>query len=324
MEVNRLKRFIIVMLAALTLLSSVIAQPKKPDIRFGGQFYPEDFLLKGNDFFGKYGITVSHTIFSSGTENNEALISGNIDIGVGSDSKTAALFNAIGDQALIIGTVQRGNRYSTMVRKDAAYKDWAELKGKKVATRFGTGAEFVLRKYFDTRKDVAWTDFQWINMKTEDMIAALDRRQIEAFTMWAPTGEISEAEGIAKPMRLYGDVALTPVFIHTTKKFVEKNRPAVVRFLAGMLDKAEMITKDVPIASKYAAEAAKKMNYSISAEAFGLIFRRIDFRIEYDNAIIEELIDTAEYLKKLGMLDKVPAFIYDTSLIEEARKLRSK
>ena len=31
-------------------------------IRYGGQLYPEEFLLKGGDFFSKYGLIVEHTL----------------------------------------------------------------------------------------------------------------------------------------------------------------------------------------------------------------------------------------------------------------------
>ena len=56
-------------------------------ITYGGQYYPGEFLLKGYDFFGEQGLDVNHILFSSGTENSIALISGSVDINVGSDSK---------------------------------------------------------------------------------------------------------------------------------------------------------------------------------------------------------------------------------------------
>jgi len=276
-------------------------------IRYGGQYYPGEFLLDGHDFFSEFGLNVKHTLFSSGTENNEALISGNIDVNVGSDSKSVALFNAIGDKALIIGTVQRGNRYSTMIRKDAPYKDWADLKGKQVGTRFGTGAEFVLRKYFDSRDDLSWDDFEWVNVKTEDMIAALANGQIEAFTVWAP-----------------GDVALTPVLIHTTADFKDKNRDLLVRFLAAHLKKAELIKNDPGLAAEYAAKAAKEKGINVSADAFKLIFERINFQIEFDESIIEELKKTAAFLQSQKKIDSIPEFNYDMSLINDAKKLIEK
>ena len=290
-----------------------------PSVRYGGQFYPEEFLLDGHDFFGPQKVNVEHTIFSSGTENNEALISGNIDINVGSDSKSVALFKAMGDKALIIGTVQRGNRYSTMIGPDATYTDWADLKGKVVGTRFGTGAEFVLRKYFDTRDDISWEDFEWVNIKTEDMIAALVNKKIEAFTVWAPTGEIAEAQGNAKLLRNFGDVAMTPVLIHTTKAFADNNHEAIVRFMMAHLEKAKMIKENPVEAAKYAASAAKERGMEVSPEAFELIFARINFQIDFTPALIDELKETGAFLQAQGKIDEVPTFYWDESFVREAQ-----
>jgi len=307
----------------VTLLSVVGILVMGVNIRYGGQYYPGEFLLEGYDFFAEQGLEVKHVLFSSGTESNMALISGNIDINVGSDSKTVALFNAIGDKALIIGVIQRGNRYSTVVRNPET-KDWSQLKGKIVATRFGTGAEYVLRKYFEMRKDLKWEDFRWVNLKTEDMISALASGKIEAFTVWSPTGEIAVAQGVGVIMRSYGDIALTPVQIHTTKKFAEKHREEIIKFLMAHIKKYWLIKDNPELAAKYAAEAAKKMGINVSKNVFELIFKRIDFSIDFDEEVLKkELTNTAEFLKEQGKINHIPEFYIDKSFLEEAlRRLK--
>ncbi|MFW6041132.1 MAG: ABC transporter substrate-binding protein, partial [Thermoplasmatota archaeon] len=212
------------------------------DIRYGGQYYPGEFLLKGNpELWETYDLEVEHTLFSSGAENNKALISGDVDVNCGADSKTIALFNSIPDKAVIIGTVQRGDRYATVVREGSDYDSWEDLKGKTVATRFGTGAEGILRRYFEEEGYDWEDDFDFVNMKIEDMINALDSGQIEAFTAWEPTPAIAEAQGVAEVMTTYSDTALVPASIHTTQEFAENNEDELIRFLAAQLDKAEMI-----------------------------------------------------------------------------------
>lgn len=315
-----MKKIIIAGLFISILLISCVKKEENV-ISYGGQYYPGEFLLEGHDFFSPWGISVKHTLFSSGTENNEALISNNIAINVGSDSKSVALFHAVGDKVLIIGTVQRGDRYSTVIPVDSDYQDWVDLKGKKVGTRFGTGAEFVIRKYFDSRDDIEWDDFQWVNLKTEDMISTLANGQIEAFTVWAPTGEIAESQGICRLLRSYGDVALTPVLIHVNKKFAEENEESLVKFLAGHLKKAELIKTDPRQAAIYAAQAAEDRGIEVSAEAFELIFNRIDFSIDFDQEIITELKNTALFLMEQGKIDVIPEFHWDKKYIEQAKEL---
>ena len=295
----------------------------KVDIRYGAQYYPGEFVLKGYPhLWEKYNLKIEHILFSSGAENNQALISGRCDINVGSDSKTVALFSVIEDRVLIIGTLQRGDRYATIVRADSKYKTWEDLKGKVVGTRLGTGAEQVLRRYFDREKDLAWEDFRWVNLKLEDMIAALQGGSIEAFTVWAPTWAIAEAQGVGKVLRMYGDIALVPVSIHTTRAFAKKHRPEIVKFLAAHLDKAEMIRADPERAAKLAAKAASAKGYNVSADAFLNVFKRIDFSLGITDGTLNAIRDTARFLYDKKKINKIPVFKHDKSFLEEAMVLQ--
>lgn len=320
-----LGRLSIVIGALVILLAGVliVGGDDQEAIRYGGQYYPGEFLLKGYpELWAKYGIEVEHILFSSGTENNLALISGSIDINVGSDSKTAALFAAIPDEALIIATVQRGDRYSTIVGVDSPYQTWDDLKGKTVGTRLGTGAEQVLLRYFDQVEDLSWDDFNWVNIKIEDMIAALDNESIEAFTAWEPTPAIAESQGVGRVLRSYGDIALVPVSIHTTLEYAESHREEIVRFLAAHLDKVDLIESFPDLAGRLAAEAAGAQGIEVSPDAFVRIFNRVDFSLQVDDEVIASIQDTAAFLYEKDKLDVIPEFRWDGSFLEEAKLLR--
>lgn len=311
------------LLIATSMFTGCIGKEKGVEIRYGGQYYPGEFLLEGKNFWEKYDLKVQHILFSSGSENNQALISREIDINCGSDSKTVALFNAIPDRALIIGTIQRGDRYATVVRIDSNYQSWENLKGKTVATRLGTGAEQVLRRYFEQNKNLSWDDFRWVNLKIEDMISALESGTIEAFTAWEPTPSIAEAQGGGRILRTYGDVALVPVCIHTTVEFAQKHHDEIVKFLAAQMDKADMIKNNPKEAAELAAKAASKYGYNVSANAFERVFKRINFSIDFDGNVIDAINDTAHFLYEQGKIDKIPKLRWDRSFIEEAKKLRA-
>ena len=304
---------------------NIVEAGSKADIRYGAQYYPGEFVLKGYpQLWEKYGLSVEHILFSSGAENNQALISGRCDINVGSDSKTVALFSVIEERALIIGTLQRGDRYATIVRADSDYQTWKDLKGKIVGTRLGTGAEQVLRRYFDKEKNLAWEDFRWVNLKLEDMIAALQGKSIEAFTVWAPTWAIAESQGVGKVLRMYGDIALVPVSIHTTRGFAKKHRPEIVKFLAAHLDKAKMIRTNPERAAQLAAKAASAKGYNVSACAFLNVFKRIDFSIDITDGTLNAIKDTAAFLYSKKKITKIPTFTYDKTFFEEAVALQKK
>lgn len=288
-------------------------------IRYGGQYYPEEFLLKGApEIWSDNGISVDHILFSSGTENNQALISGEVDVNVGSDSKSVSLFGAIPDQAVIIAAVQRGDRYSTIVRTDSSYQSWEDLKGKTVGTRLGTGAEQVLLRYFELNEDLNWDDFNWVNLDVEEMVAALDNGSIEAFTAWEPTPAIAESQGVGRVLRSYGDIALVPVCLHTTLDYAAGHRQELVAFLKAHKEKVDLIESDPDRAAELAAAAASAQGIVVDAEAFKRVFERVDFSLEITPEVIASLEDTAQFLYDQGKIDSIPEFRVDTSFLDEA------
>jgi len=311
------------LLVCLLSVTSIVANEELTTIRYGGQYYPGEFLLKGlPTIWDTYSLDVEHILFSSGTENNQALIAGNIDINVGSDSKTVALFAAIPDDVVILATIQRGDRYSTIVPVDSDYETWYDLVGKTVGTRLGTGAEQVLLRYFDQLDDLSWDDFNWVNIGVEDMSAALANGSIEAFTAWEPTPAIAESQGIGRVLRSYGDIALVPVSIHTTLEYAQSHREEIVRFLAAHLDKVALIESAPRLAAELAAQAASAQGSDVSPDAFLKIFERVDFSLEFDDAVLASIQDTAAFLYEKDKVDSIPEFRWDGSFLEEAIQLR--
>ena len=318
-------KFLIGMFSAVLLTSlmcgCISSGGSEADITYGGQFYPEEFVLLGyGELWDEQGLNVDHILFSSGAEGNEAIIAGRVDINAGSDSKTIALFNAIPDDALILATVQSGNRYTTIVREGSGYENWDDLVGKTVAVRSGTGAESVLRKYFDM-EGYHWEDFNWVNLMVENMIAALQSGQIEAFTAWEPTPAIAESQGIGVFMMSYGDVSSSPVILHTTKGFAEGHRDEIVSFLAVHIKKANLIHNSPAEAANKASQAALAIGIEVSPDAFIKIFERIDFSVAINDDIIASIYETAEFLFQEGKIGSIPTLVYDSSYLEEAETL---
>ncbi len=293
------------------------------DIRYGSQYYPGEFLLEGHpEFWSKYNVTVEQRLFLSGGDNNIALIAGEVDINCGSDSKTVSLFSAKPDETLLIGTIQRGDRYSTVVRNDSSYTSWYDLVGQPVGIKYGTGAEQVVLRYFDTVSDLGWDNFTWIPMEVTNMISALETEQIEAFTAWEHTPSVAVDQGIGKIMMSYGYLALTPASLHTTKAFAYAHPTEVIGFLAGHLDKYQMITEDIDTAAQIAHEAALARNTNISANAFKLIFQKIDFQIDFNETIIEAIEDTAQFMFDNEQIPSIPDIVWDDRFVKAAMELQ--
>jgi ABC-type nitrate/sulfonate/bicarbonate transport system substrate-binding protein len=102
---------------------------------------------------------------------------------------------------------------------------------------------------------------------------------------------------------------------------LENHRDVLVRFLAAHLEKAQLIREKPEQAAELAAAAAAERNLNISPEAFALIFERINFQVEFQPSLMEELQQTAAFLKEQGKIQEVPEFYYDRSLLADAKEL---
>ncbi|MFW5829760.1 MAG: ABC transporter substrate-binding protein [Planctomycetota bacterium] len=288
-------------------------------LRYGGQIYPGEMVLKGApELWQQADADVKHIIFSSGTENNQALISGEIDVNCGSDSKTVALAKALGDDLVILATIQKGDRYSTVVAEGSGITGWAGLKGETVAVRKGSGAEQVLLRFFQQQDDLSWDDFTWVNLKVEDMPAALTSGTIAAFTAWEPTPAITEAREQGTVLRSYGDIASVPVSLHTTRQYLDAHRDQVIAFLRAHLAKAQLIQSDPQRAAGLAAQAAAASGSEVPSEAFLRIFKRVDFGLEVDAGVLDSIRNTATFLAEQGRIEQAPVIRHDPEPLREA------
>jgi NitT/TauT family transport system substrate-binding protein len=322
----------IIIIGAVGIIGLTIFSPPPLEpgtIRYGGQYYPGEFLLQGYpSMWDKYDINVSHTLFSSGTEGNEALIGGSVDVNVGSDTKTIALFMQDDFNPLIIGTTQRGNRYSTIIPADSNVTSWTELVGKTIGYVEGTGADTIMQRYFAADPDglglEMHANFTWDSRAVTTLPSALQSGLIDAFTAWELTPTVAVDQGIGKILRSYGDVALTPVSIHTTVEYARDNPDLLIAFLAGHLDKQDMIENDTSTAAGHASTAASDFGGTLSTAAFEGLFNRINYQIEFDAALIADIDATAEFLvENMSKYTSVPTLVYNTSFVEAAKELRA-
>lgn len=88
------------------------------------------------------------------------------------------------------------------------------------------------------------------------------------------------------------------------------------------MDKAEMILNNRTGAAQMAALGASKMAIDVPAEAFETDFQRINFQIDFNYTIIEEIYATADFLYSIGKIDKIPTLVFDTTFVEAAQQLR--
>jgi taurine transport system substrate-binding protein len=167
----------------------LLAAGKAPEtVRVG--FFLETkptMIAKGEGWFDKLsGGKCAWTEAGSGAEINAAMAGKSLDIGlaIGSSPTASGISQKLPYE--LVGMVDNiGPAEDMVVRKAASIKKPADLKGKKVATPFGSTSHFRLLGFLKvnnlTEKDVTVLD-----LKPDAEVAAWTRGDIDAVYVWSP------------------------------------------------------------------------------------------------------------------------------------------
>ncbi len=313
-----LKNSLGILLPILISASLCACRAAEQPLHYGGQLYADELLLQGLDVWAPYDGQVEHVLYKNPDDLITAFQSGVADVALFSDIQSAQIFSEMGEDALIIAVTESDNRVSTIVRADSEISGWADLAGKKVALRSGSGAELALKRYFALNSNLDWDAVEWVNLPVEDMPAALTAGTVDAITATEPIPAMIQAAGGMKVLQSYGDSCPAPLVLVTTRRYAEQNSQRLVAFLQGQLDKVALIHKDSALAARTASAQAAVYGLDVPAAAYHIVFKRVDFNMRLDDNLISALEDTAADMIRADVLEKSPVFYADMQYMESA------
>ena len=311
------KIFQILLLILLTTNISACQSAKQP-LHYGGQLYADELLLQGLDVWAAHGNQVEHVLYKNPDDLITAFQNGIADVALFSDIQAAQIFAAMGEDALIIAVTESGNRVSTIVRADSEITSWADLSGKKVALRSGSGAELALKRYFTLNSNLDWDAIEWVNLPVEDMPAALAGGTVDAITATEPIPAMAQAAGGMRVLQSYGDYCPAPLVLVTTRNYARQNSQRLIAFLQGQLDKVALIQSDSALAARTASAQAAVYGLDVPAAAYHIVFKRINFDMTLDDKLLSALENTSAEMVKAGVLEEKPVYQIDMQYLESA------
>ena len=282
--------------AALGLAASAAAEPtSKMTIATGvdpafSQFYVanEAGLFKNN------GLEVTITTGPSGSAMVPLLINNQIHAAYGSD--LAGVINHNLDNNIV--AVADGTylvKWLSVVGRNIP--DMAALKGKRVGVAKGTGGEIFWDRVVDKLKLNA-DDYKIIDIEAPEMVAAIERGDIDAFATWEPwptrallnvkgTKILQDAEGI------YNNIN----FIYMNRTWIEANRDAAVRFMRALVEANDLITSD-----REAAVGMVSRFLKLPIELTRELMPKLEFDMTLSDRAIATIKISEEQLHRQGKL----------------------
>ena len=312
--------------AAMVAVGATLAHAatELKSIRVGLQSVPPDEVYTSKDWGARYKLKVENASFSSGADILKAFIAGRVDIGNGGSGRLVTMAAQQPELFYIVAANQYGgDRYGVMVAKDSPIKTVQELKGKKIGAVTGSGTYSTFRVYLD-KNGMKESDFQIVNMKVEDLRAAVQQGIIDGAVAWEPHVAIAETMGVVTRIQSMAGVNDSPNFVLVNRKFADANPEAVARYIATLIDLGELISGDPKEAAKLAAAQISKKGVSVDPKALELSFTRIKMDPKVTDELLSELVPVAESMKGAGKIGAVPDFkkLVRMEFYEQAVKLK--
>ena len=175
--------------------------------------------------------------------------------------------------------------------------DMAALKGKRVGVAKGTGGEIFWDRVVDKLKLNAG-DYKIIDIEAPEMVAAIERGDIDAFATWEPwptralqnvkgTKILQDAEGI------YNNIN----FIYMNRTWIEANRDAAVRFMRALVEANDLIASN-----REAAVGMVSKFLKLPIELTRELMPKLEFDMTLTDRAIATIRISEEQLRRQGKL----------------------
>jgi NitT/TauT family transport system substrate-binding protein len=201
--------------------------------------YGQAYIAADTGIFKKHGLDVEVKLFSSGSASTASLIPGDIQVSMTS-VPAGALHHAIAPKVVLIGLTDILTGYNGCAAQ-ADIKQLSDLRGRKVGIAKGTTSELSASQALQ-RVGMAMTDITPVYVEPPEMLAALLRKDIDAFFVWEPWITRAKFAG-GNTVNLLKGVEFFLVHNHLVmdKDWVAKNIDVAVRFTKAIKEAGEFV-----------------------------------------------------------------------------------
>jgi ABC-type nitrate/sulfonate/bicarbonate transport system substrate-binding protein len=266
--------------------------------------------------FKKHGLDVRINTGPSGSAMVSFLINGQIESAFGSEIAGVANHN-LDPNVVVVAQATRLVRWIAIVGRNV--DNLEQLKGKKIGVARGSGGEVFWLALIDKLKLNA-ADYTVVNVEAPEMIAALERGNIDAYAVWEPwvTRGLAAVKN-TKVLRDQEGILEQGVYIYMNLGWIKKNPEQAEGFVRALIEATDVINKDRKRAAKDVSDFLKSLDPQLVEQ----LMTKLRFEMVLDDFTISLFRLAETQLKQQGKLTKpldLGAFVYPDLL----RKLQPK
>jgi ABC-type nitrate/sulfonate/bicarbonate transport system substrate-binding protein len=255
------------------------------------------YVAQEEGLFKKHGLDVRINTGPSGSAMVAFLVNGQIESAFGSEIAGIANHN-LDPNVIVAAQAARLVRWIALVGRNVESLD--QLKGKKVGVARGSGGEIFWLAMLDKLKLNA-ADYTVVNVEAPEMVAALERGNIDAYAVWEPwvTRGLASVKN-TKVLRTQEGILEQGVFIYMNLGWIKKNPDPASGFMRALVEATEVINKDRPRAAKDVSAFLKSLDPPMVEQ----LMTKLTFDMELSQDSISMLKLAESQLKGQGKLTK--------------------
>ena len=264
------------------------------------------YVAQIEGLFKKHGLDVRINTGPSGSAMVSFLINGQIESAFGSEIAGVSNHN-LDPNVVVVAQATRLVRWIALVGRDINSLD--QLKGKKVGVARGSGGEvFWLAMLAKLKLNAA--DYTVVNVEAPEMVAALERGNIDAYAVWEPW--VTRGLAAVKNTKVLKDqegILEQGVYIYMNRGWIQKNPAAAEAFVRALVEATDLINKDRKRAARDVSEFLKNLDPPLVEQ----LMTKLTFDMELSNFTIDLFRLAEAQLKQQGKLTKpldLGTFVY--------------
>lgn len=264
------------------------------------------YVAQQAGLFKKHGLDVRINTGPSGSAMVAFLVNGQIESAFGSEIAGVSNHN-LDPNVVVVAQATRLVRWIAVVGRNI--DNLEQLKGKKVGVARGSGGEVFWLAMIDKLK-LNPADYTVVNVEAPEMVAALERGNIDAYVVWEPW--VTRGLAAVKNTKILRDqegILEQGVYIYMNRGWIQKNPGPAEAFIRALVEATDLINKDRTRAAKDVSDFLKNLDPAMVEQ----LMTKLRFEMVLDDFTINLFRLAEAQLKQQGKLAKpldYNAFIY--------------
>jgi ABC-type nitrate/sulfonate/bicarbonate transport system substrate-binding protein len=287
----------LVVLAALLCTDPSWAQMKMTIATGVDPVFSAYYVAQQEGLFKKHELDVRINTGPSGSAMVAFLVNGQIESAFGSEIAGVANHN-LDPNVVVVAQATRLVRWIAVVGRNVDSLD--QLKGKKVGIARGSGGEVFWLAMIDKLK-LNPADYTVVNVEAPEMVAALERGNIDAYVVWEPwvTRGLAAIKN-TKVLRTQEGILEQGVYVYMNHGWIQKNPAPAEAFIRALADATDLINRDRKRAAKDVSDFLKNLDPAMVEQ----LMAKLTFEMELSDFTVNLFRLAEAQLKAQGKLAK--------------------